>query len=217
MSKKQAIINKFFQPKAKDFVLSSELLRIKPRSFLRTKNDNNNSKTSSNNIVISLLSSDEDDEMTSGIEETSDNLSMKVKNEETNQVSSSAETLLNNKSDELVAAADFLDVVLQEQKDSFDMNKNDRNSSLEEFTDYKLSNFSSMIDWVLNDESNYHLFNEDDWNVIENFKSMSGKIFLMLIDQNYILVFIFSSFATTLCSSVCKKTSMDKIVENQLS
>lgn len=181
MSKKQAIINKFFKPKAKDYVLSSESLRIKPRSVSRTKNINNNLVRPSSNIVISLLSSDEDDEITSDNKKTSDShentteIEVKFKNGETNQVSSTVDQSLYDKSDEFVATAPFFDVVLQEQDGSFDT-KNE--PLLEEITDYKLKNFSSMIDWVLDDESNCHLFNEDDWQVIENFKSMSGKGFL---------------------------------------
>lgn len=179
MSKKQAIINTFFQPKAKDFVLASEPLRIKQRSFLRTRinrNVNNNLNKSSSNIVISLLSSDEDDETTSVNETIADNQnnpsdnSRTTENDDTNRVCSSVDTSM--KSDELIATAEFLDVVLQEENGSFDTKKN---PLLEEFTDYKLSNFSSMVNWVINDDSNYHLFNEDDWTIIENFKSMSGK------------------------------------------
>lgn len=182
-AKKQAIINKFFQPKTKDFVLSSEPLRIKPQNFLRTRNNrnvNNNLNESSSSVVISLLSSDEDDDATSNNEETSansnketvnkTNIELKIHNEYTIKASSSADSSF--KSDDYVATAEFLDVVLQEENGPFEMKKN---SLPGEFTDYKLSSFTSMIDWVLNDESNFHLINEDDWTIIENFKSMSGR------------------------------------------
>lgn len=187
MSKKQAVINKFFKPKAKDYVLSSELLRLKPNSKLcfRNKNINNNSvKPFNSNVVISLLSSDEDDEMTSDNEKTSDShnhtteLAVKLENEETSQVSTSVASSVDDRSDEFVATAPFLDVVLEVQNGSFDTTNNpllEEITDYKDITDYKLNNFSSMIDWVLNDESNCHLFDEDDWQVIENFKSMSGR------------------------------------------
>lgn len=185
MSKKQAIINRFFQPKTKDFALSSTPLRIKPRSFVkRSNNFHNNLDKSSSSIVISLLSSDEEDDMTSGKKKRSADqnnssvnslkIELKFENEETIQVSANTNTSITDKSDDVLATADFVDVILQEENGSFDMKEN---PLLEEVTDYKLSSFSSMINWVVNDESNLHLFNEDDWNVIENFKSMSGKRF----------------------------------------
>lgn len=61
-------------------------------------------------------------------------------------------------------------MVIEEDEGSFDKEKK---ALSQETTDYKLSNFLSMINWVLNDHSNHHLFNEDDWTVIDNFKSMS--------------------------------------------
>lgn len=192
MSKnKQANINSFFQPKAKDYALSSTPLRIKPRSFLKSRNNrnfNNNLNKPSSNVVISLLSSDEEDEITSGNEKRSDDqnnpsvnspkIELNLENDDTNQAS--ANTSLNDKSDGFLATADFLDVILQEENGSSDVKQEQLQ---EEFTDYKWSSFSSMINWVLNDKSNYHLFNEDDWNVIENFKSMSGKRLLKKICQ----------------------------------
>lgn len=65
MSKKQSIINSFFQPKAKDYVLSSKPLHVKPWSYLKNSNNKrsvNNNVDISSSDVISLLSSDEDDE-----------------------------------------------------------------------------------------------------------------------------------------------------------
>lgn len=191
MSKKQAIINKFFQPKAKDYVLSSEPLRIKPRSFQGVRNIQNVRTTSA---VISLLSSDEEDEVTSvnkenvndsnaSSEKTQSNLANQTVNETLNEVSTSTidvastEISLTDKSEDSVVTSDFVDVVLQVENGSNE--KMGDPASKEQFTDYKLSSFLSMIDWVLNDESNYHLFNEDDWTVIENFKSMSGTMEFM--------------------------------------
>lgn len=197
MSKKQTILHSFFQPKVKDFVLSSEPLHVKSWSYLKSSNKrnvNNNLDISPGN-VISLLSSDEeeDDENdeNKNIQEeinpaNSSAKGLNIKSEDTNQVSSVGECSFNSledKSDEFVSTTDFLDVVLQEDG-SFDTEKN---ALPEDPTDYKLSNFSSMIDWVLNDQSNLHLFNEDDWNVIENFKSLSGKNSFCFVNlQNYI-------------------------------
>ena len=39
--------------------------------------------------------------------------------------------------------------------------------------DYKLTNFRSMIDFVLNDTSHSHLLNAQDWEIIENITSLS--------------------------------------------
>ncbi len=178
MSKKQPIINKFFQPKTKDFVLSSKPLRIRQHNFTRTRNVKILDQSS---VVISLLSSDEDDEITSDNHKTVDNnssvnsvkIEAKFNNETANISTTSYDTSVNNKSDELMAVNDFLDVLVQEDSGPFDMKQSPKETA-EDFQDYKLNNFSSMVDWVLNDKSNYHLFNEDDWIVIEHFKAMSG-------------------------------------------
>lgn len=187
MSKKQSKIKTFFQPKAKNFILSSKPLHIKSWSCLKSSKGNvNNNLDISSSTVISLLSSDEEDnnitEEKENIEEennpnpllncpTNDEFEMK----ESSQVSPPSESShnsLHDKSVELAYITEFLDVVIQEDAGSFDTEKKELS---EESTDYKLNNFSSMIDWVLNDESNYHLFNEDDWTVINNFKSMSVR------------------------------------------
>ncbi|KAG4066300.1 hypothetical protein HA402_000524 [Bradysia odoriphaga] len=183
MSKKQAIINKFFQPKTKDYVLSSVPLRIKPRSLQGVRNIQNLHRSS---VVISLLSSDEEDDEVTSVNEETVNVSFLnttkngscCNNETVNEVSTSknetsisVEISLADKSDELETTDGFLEVVLQEENGSSDENENPKPK--EEFADYKLNSFLSMIDWVLNDETNYHLFNEDDWTVIEHFKSMS--------------------------------------------
>lgn len=216
MSKKQAILNSFFQPKTKDYALSSTPLRIKSRNFLKcgsNSNSNNNFNKSSGNIVISLLSSDEEDEGTSGNEKRiveQDNSTvispkneLKFKNEEI------ADTSITDEPDECCATVDFVDVIVEEESVSLDTKKNPQ--LLDEFTDYKWSSFSSMIDWVLNDKSNYHLFDEDDWKVIEGFKSMSGKRRLLVksICQISRSCFVFSSVPTTVRQTLCEKTSMD--------
>lgn len=173
MSKKQAVINKFFQPKTKDYELSSEPLRVKPRILLKTRDKNANRSP----VIISLLSSsDEDDEIvTDCSEKTNKTDSVEIECESNNgdpkQVSALSDIPVNDTSNNSTATTDFPDVVRQEENDSLDTKEN----RSQELADYKLSNFSSMVDWILNDQSNYHLFDENDWTVIENFKSTSGR------------------------------------------
>lgn len=70
----------------------------------------------------------------------------------------------------------FLELQLNESDHKLNMqlDKVGSQSSYKE-NDYRLSNFRAMIDHVLNDTSNQHLFNEHDWLTIEKFTSLSGK------------------------------------------
>ncbi|KAJ6642446.1 Fanconi-associated nuclease 1 [Pseudolycoriella hygida] len=176
-SKKQQSINNFFQRKEKSYALTDTPLRIKPRSIQRSSNSANvnyNFVDLSNCGVISLLSSDDEDEVRSNTQKTGPirpakpkklELELECKNENLVQVSNSVKTSFEAKSEEFVAT----NVLLEKQTESLGTGS----GQLEEFTDYKLSNFTTMINWVLSDETNYHLFNEEDWSIVETFKSMT--------------------------------------------
>lgn len=175
MSKKQAIINKFFQPKVKDYVLSSQPLRVKPRSFVRTNRISGNVDkcVDKSTTVISLLSSDEDDETSNEPAEKDSSNSKQAesisKTEGTKRLSVLPDSVLFNRHEDVMGR----DVVRQKDGKSAEVTKN---APKEELTDYKWSSFTAMIDFVLNDRSNYHLLNDDDWTIVENFKAMSGKM-----------------------------------------
>lgn len=142
--------------------------------------------------IICLSSGDESDGDDEMINENSNQLSsqdnekengsqMEVDEDECDEL----ETLKENSPLDL---SEFLSVDI-EQLDSHEENwlrpeslistKEDISSS----NDYKLLNFRNIIDFTLHDSSNLHLFNEEDWKIIERLTSLSvpaQKLFIRL-------------------------------------
>ena len=104
-----------------------------------------------------------------------------VKNEEIikNDLISNIHQMINSPH-EFDESLDYIDVnKFMEVDFSTDTLDNDNDKITEyEQNDYGLfiyKNFRLMIDHVLRDEMNKHLFNDEDWNVIETFTSLNGN------------------------------------------
>lgn len=83
---------------------------------------------------------------------------------------------------DFVEMNDFLECTMSSSDDSRSSQKSDRSlkwAYQDELdykdNDYKLRNFRHMIDFVLKDDHNSHLFNDEDWSIIEKFTSLSCK------------------------------------------
>ena len=104
-----------------------------------------------------------------------------VKNEEIveNDLISNINQMINSPH-EFDESLDYIDVnKFMEVDFSTDTLDNDNDKIAEyEQNDYGLfiyKNFRLMIDHVLRDEMNKHLFNDEDWSVIETFTSLNGN------------------------------------------
>ena len=162
MSKKQASILSYFKPKSVAPVTGTGVTNPKKKKSVKYPN--------LDFIFLSSDSDGDDDE----IEVLEPTVQAKKLSSDLKPLETESNYCPDFFGDEFCDTEPFLSVTFHEGQeemvtDSLEVAVDD----LFQKDDYKWNNFRAMIDWVLKDRDNEHLFNEEDWSIIQSFTSLS--------------------------------------------
>lgn len=162
MAKRQSSILSYFKPKG-------VAPKTEQASNPSTKSKRKSSAYSDSNFIF--LSSDSDDN--DGRDEVKMIDASAEDTQSTSQLSQ-VEEEINHIGDEFCDTEPFMSVTFEEGDE--EMITDEVKLTVEDLMrpdDYRWNSFRAMIDWVLKDENNDHLFNDSDWSIVQSFTSLS--------------------------------------------
>lgn len=182
MSKKQASILSYFRPKS-----VAPTPEPNSTSFSRSKPSKAKKARKCDNLDFIFLSSDTDDDDDVEVVGSNSN-DLKVESN-IKQCDFLAKEESNSLGGEFCDTEPFLSVTFEEGEeemitDTIKLSADELIQSVD-VDDYKWSSFRAMIDWVLQDRTNDHLFNDEDWSTVRSFTSLSVPC-----QQLYIRLFV---------------------------